>query len=324
MPEANPEAPEPQPHNKPLLTVPEQIAHLKSKGVTFDLCTEQEAARQLREKCQFFRIYAYRNLFDKRVGGEHDGEYANLDFAHLKALSNIDRRLRDALLPMVLDVEHFAKVRLLAAAEDNGEDGYAVMRDYFRDLPDHQHTYVDSELDRRMGDPYSGAIVRKYRNDMPLWVFVEVVPFGTFLRLLQYCANRWEDSGMKDIYHQLGSTRRIRNACAHDACILNELSAQANAEKPPVSLSKALASYGFPKRLRSKWLKSPRMVQVCSLLNLYASIVPTGSTRADRAAGLESLHAALTEAEGLLTVENQAISGLLFIERLTKASGLVR
>ena len=48
MPEANPEAPtpqgNPQARQKPLLTVPEQIEHLKSKGVTFDLCTEQEAA----------------------------------------------------------------------------------------------------------------------------------------------------------------------------------------------------------------------------------------------------------------------------------------
>lgn len=31
--------------------------------------------------------------------------------------------LRDALLPMTLDIEHFTKVRLLAAAEDAGEDG---------------------------------------------------------------------------------------------------------------------------------------------------------------------------------------------------------
>lgn len=326
MPEANLKAPksQPQPHSKPLLTIPDQIAHLKSKGIAFNLCPEKKAARHLREKCQFFRIYSYRNLFDKRVGGMHDGEYANLDFAHLKTLSDIDRQLRDILLPMTLDVEHFAKVHLLAAAEDNGEDGYTVMSNYFRDLPNHQRTYVDSELDRRMEDPYSGAIVRKYRKNMPLWAFIEVVPFGTFLGLLQYCANRWGDLGLKDIYHQLSSTRKIRNACAHDACVLNKLSTQTNEEKASVSLRKALASYGFPKRLRSKWLKNPRMVQICSLLNLYASIVPAGSTRNDGITRLESLQAALAEAEKLLAVENQAISGLLFLERLTKASGLIR
>ena len=44
MSEANQETPEPQqqpkPHGKPLLIIPEQIAHLKAKGVTFNLCSD--------------------------------------------------------------------------------------------------------------------------------------------------------------------------------------------------------------------------------------------------------------------------------------------
>lgn len=31
-------------HVKPLLTVEQQLVHLKAKGVTFDLCNEEEAA----------------------------------------------------------------------------------------------------------------------------------------------------------------------------------------------------------------------------------------------------------------------------------------
>ena len=38
-----PKSAEPQ-HEKPLLTVEEQIAHLKAKGITFDLCGEAEEA----------------------------------------------------------------------------------------------------------------------------------------------------------------------------------------------------------------------------------------------------------------------------------------
>lgn len=157
-----------QPHNKPLLTVPEQIAHLRSKGVTFTLCTEADAARHLHEKCQFFRIYSYRGLFDKCMGGERNGQYANLDFAHLKELSNIDRRLRDVLLPMTLDVEHFTKVRLLAAAEDNGENGHTVMQDYFESLSQGQRSHIKNELNKRTEDPYSGALIHKYLGNMPL------------------------------------------------------------------------------------------------------------------------------------------------------------
>ena len=309
---------------KPLLTVPEQIAHLKSKGVTFELCSEAEAARHLHEKCQFFRIYAYRSLFDKRVDGMHSGEYINLDFAHLKALSNIDRQLRDVLLPMTLDVEHFAKVRLLSAATDNKEDGYSIVNAYLEGSPKSQRIYIANELDKRIRDPYIGSTIRKHRSNIPLWAFVEVVPFGMFLKLFKYCVESWGDTEMKDTYHQLCSTRKLRNACAHDVCILNNLSSQKDGSKSPVSLNKALASYGFSKRLRSRWLKSPYMVQICSLLNLYAFITPNGSTRNDRVASLRIFQSMLSETRKIFPTENQAISSLLFIERLTKASGLIK
>ena len=123
-------------HPKPMLNVDQQIAHMKAKGITFDLVSEAEAAAHLRTKCQFFRVYAYRRNFDRHVGGDRDGQYVGLDFGHLRVLSNLDRKLRDTLLPMALDLEHFAKVRLLAAAEDAGEDGYAVMRGYMASITD--------------------------------------------------------------------------------------------------------------------------------------------------------------------------------------------
>lgn len=101
--------------HKPLLTVGRQIEHLKSKGVTFELCTEEDAARYLSERTYFFKIAAYRVLFDKRVGGPRDGRYVNLDFGHLKALASLDRDLRYALLPLTLDVEHAARTKLCAS-----------------------------------------------------------------------------------------------------------------------------------------------------------------------------------------------------------------
>lgn len=36
---------------KPLLTVEQQMAHMKEKGIIFGLCSEEEAAKHLREKC---------------------------------------------------------------------------------------------------------------------------------------------------------------------------------------------------------------------------------------------------------------------------------
>lgn len=113
---------------KPKLTVEEQIEHLKSKGVTFELCDEGEASRILSEQDHYFRLAAYRVLFPKRVGGKHDGEYAELDFGQLVDLAGIDQELRRFLLPLTLDVENAAKTKLVEKITDNrNEDGYSVL-----------------------------------------------------------------------------------------------------------------------------------------------------------------------------------------------------
>lgn len=311
-------------HPKPMLTVEQQIAHMKAKGITFDLVSEEEAARHLRTKCQFFRIYAYRKLFERRVGGERDGQYIGLDFGHLKALSSIDRELRDVLLEMALDIEHFAKVRLLAAAEDAGEDGYAVMRDYWESLPDEQRDYVRGELDRREGDPYTGDIVRKYRGDMPLWVFTEVVSFGAFQRLMRFCGLRWGDEELLRLHYLQKWVQSARNFAAHGACAINDLNQPPQKRwRAPDELTRAMAALGIPKRLRSRHLRSPRMAQICTLIHLYAQEAPVGKTRAKREASLAALFRELDSLRRILPESNPAVASLEFIRRLTEGEGLL-
>lgn len=61
------EEPDNERRAKPLLTVEQQIAHMKSKGITFELCSEEDTAEHLRTKRQSFRVYAYRRLFDGHI-----------------------------------------------------------------------------------------------------------------------------------------------------------------------------------------------------------------------------------------------------------------
>ena len=47
------------------LTYPEQINHLKKKGITFIGINEAEAITYLKENNNFFKLLAYRKNFDK-------------------------------------------------------------------------------------------------------------------------------------------------------------------------------------------------------------------------------------------------------------------
>lgn len=306
---------------KPLLTVEQQIAHMKSKGITFELCSEEEAAEHLCAKCQFFRVYSYRKLFEKRVGGPRDGQYVNLDFGHLKALSSLDRMLRDVLLPMTLDIEHFAKVRLLAAAEDRGEDGYTVMGEYFASLPESRRDFIEREAGQRRRDPYAGAVVLKYEGDWPLWAFCEVVSFGTFLGVLKFCADRWEDAELLDTHYQYKNSKQVRNAGAHGACILNDIASQDIPARPPAALVNAMTTWGISKRLRVKWLWGRRMIQICSVVYLYATTVLEGSVRSARSRALSELFERVDRSG--LPDENPGVAALRFLRCLTDCAGLL-
>lgn len=167
---------------KPMLDVEEQIEHLKSKGITFELCTEEQAAAYLADRTYLFKLAAYRELFEKRIGGEHDGEYINLDFAYLKELASVDRTLRYTLLPLTLDVEHFARVELMReATERENEDGYAIVSDYMGSLNHNERRRREGEIKALAPDAYCGDLVAKYSlpDRMPLWVLLELVSLAS-------------------------------------------------------------------------------------------------------------------------------------------------
>lgn len=309
--------------DKPMLTIEEQIAHLKEKGVTFDGCAEPDAAAYLADKCQFFKVTAYRKLFDKHVGGKKDGLYINLDFSQLIYLADLDRKLRDTLLPMTLDVEHFAAVGLLKAAESHEEDGYGIIRDYLDSTTASRRRYIENELRSRSADEYCGAVIRKYHDNMPIWAFTEVVSFGTFIGLMKFCAERWEDGEVLESHYLLKKAKSVRNASAHSQCILNELSADESPERVAPAIMQAMATCGIGKRLRSKKMRNPRMAQIATLLYQYNRIVPSGGTLRNRKTALTELFRFFDDSTDMLPESNPAVSSMEFLRRLTAGFGLL-
>ncbi|MBQ5921576.1 MAG: hypothetical protein IIW84_11075, partial [Selenomonadaceae bacterium] len=77
-------------------------------------------------------------------------EYIDLDFAYLKELSLLDVYLRRVMFPIVMDVEHFAKINLLSSLQKNKrEDGYSIVTELFKKQP-----WLAREIERQKA-PYT-------------------------------------------------------------------------------------------------------------------------------------------------------------------------
>ena len=95
---------------------------------------------------------------------------------------------------MCLNIEHFVKVKLLKLISDSDEDGYSVVSDYFASLVQRSNPDVDrakrlnDEINRNCNSVYCGELIEKYNGQYPVWVFLEIISFGSFIDFYSFCS----------------------------------------------------------------------------------------------------------------------------------------
>lgn len=257
---------------KPWLTPTQQIAHLESKGVSFDIMNKQDAENYLTNNTNYFRLRSYRSNFAKVSGGPNDGKYIGLDFGMLVDLSIIDMRLRNEMLPITLDIEHFAKLRLMNKAEEHQEDGYDIVKDFL-----HQQesigTHVYQEIDQAKSSPYTCGLVSS-RPDyaFPVWELIEIITFGRFVHLYKFCADRFDDRHMRSDFYILQGVKGLRNGCAHNNCIINDMKVGSSPHKPQARVKSALGQIGVGVDMQRTKLSNERMQQVAAALYMHREL----------------------------------------------------
>lgn len=259
---------------KPMLAPSELIDHLEEKGVKFKLISKNDAQKYLEENNNYFKLVSYRKNFPKYEEGKNCGRYINLDFQMLIDLSIIDMKIRKTMLSIVLDVEHYAKVKLLSKIEKSSKDGYTIIEKYINDLKNkNEYEYLEKELLKNKTGTYCGDLVTKYNGEYPVWVFIEIIPFGRFIKFYRFVSEELKDNKMKNESYILMNVRELRNACAHNNCIINDL--RASTSKYPVNyrIVDEIAKLGISKKIRDNKLSNTRMQQLISLLYLDKNIV---------------------------------------------------
>ena len=255
---------------RPKLSIPAQIKDMKGAGITFDIISEADARRYLETYTYYFRIKAYAKNYEKYISTEKQGQYINLDFAYLVDLSEIDALFRDLIIKMILNLEHFLKVKLLSEFNMTHEDGYEIIQDLFSMQPE-----LKSKIEEEKSNTStSNELIAKYKDSWAIWNILEVISLGTLAELYALFNNR---NGIKDSLPRLiHPVRMLRNAAAHNNCLINRLRPPYSRGIPPnYDLRNELTnSIKISRKSIDNKLVHPFIHDFAVLLFLYSRIVP--------------------------------------------------
>lgn len=262
---------------KPMLTPEEQIALLKTKGVTFDSHSKETAVAILSRTNTFLHIAAFRKMFQKYENGNKAGCYINLDFADLLYLNEVDEELRRFFQVISNNIERIAKTQLIAKISNSeDEDGYSIVVDFMKAQTKSYRKSIEKNLNARTAssersDVYLGSLIEHYRTAMPVWVLLEIVPFGTLLAFMLFCARRWEDKELQVLHYALTDVKAVRNCCSHGSCIINGFT---DKQKTPFATSSLVfdwfTTHGIKNSsARRTKLANRRMQQLVTALTVF-------------------------------------------------------
>lgn len=272
---------------KPKLEPEKIIEKIKNeKGITFNFISEEEAIEYLRHHNNYYRIASYRKNYDKKTTGEEKGKYINLDFSNLVDLSIIDMRIRFLIIHMCLDVEHDLKIRLLNDITSNSsEDGYSVVVDFLQ-----SNEFLYEDIYKKRKSTYVGDLINKFFSfdthinvngkvifdsvdvRCPIWAFVEIISFGEFIKFYDFYYSNSASQNFPIPISLLNPVKSIRNACAHNNCIINNL--RSGFTKPGKVVSSFISNISdISKAERKKYLSVRPIFEFICLLIVYDKIV---------------------------------------------------
>ena len=250
---------------KLIKTSDELIEHMKNKGIKFNIINEIEAKFFLENNNYYFKLAAYRNNYLKKS----NGEYINLEFAYLRELSIIDMELRHLVLEMALDIEHSLKVILLNDIANNFKNNsYDIVSSF---LTDNQK--ISQDIERHSTSNYCGDLINKYSPNFPIWVLLEIISFGDLVKFYNFYSKNYKK--LKD-RKLLYSIRQIRNAAAHNNCLIYNLKSTNSKTKLSINtkVNKYVSSFKkIKKDTRKKKLRIKFFEDFITLLYAYKIFV---------------------------------------------------
>lgn len=270
---------------RPMMNISEMVSYLKQKNIKFDLISEEDAETYLKYNNNYYNITAYKHNFQKypSPAGKYEGLYQDLDFAYLKDMAIIDHRTRLLLFKMIIDIEHYLKIKILNTIETiEEEDGYKIVNLYLeKDFNDEKFPKrVHNSIFKKVGNEYYQKIFSKYDVDkdkklenIPIWEFLEIITFGELVNFYDFYTKEYNlvDEN-RDVYI-LRDIVKLRNAVAHNTCVLSELNKKDNDYPASYKIVQYLKDCNIGKVTRNNKLSNSRIRQITCTLYMFNEIV---------------------------------------------------
>lgn len=272
------------------LTVEEQIQDMADKNIQFELYSKEDAKKFLKYNNYYFKLKSYARNYNMNAQTK---KYYNLDFAYPVELSKLDMYIRKIILELSLDVEHYLKVRLMNDLSDNPkEDGYNIVKLFLQ-----YHPNAGADIQSK-ADKYSfcSDLAEKHLNEykepnkLAVWNIAELLSFGNFIELYELYYQMYPSFNYSDY---LKSIKFIRNAAAHNNCILSTLRKPNSLKK--FSKTKKLANIlgKIPEfrelDSRDAMMKNPVIHDFVTLLFVYNDVMKISATKSIRNKKMEEI-----------------------------------
>lgn len=197
-------------------SVDEQLKNLEDKNVQFNIISKEEAREYLQCNTYYFKLKSYEKSFEYNVS---KNQYINLGFAYLVELAKLDMYLRELIIRISLHTEHFLKVKLMDDLTKNEkEDGYHIVRELFSKYP-----FMVDHINQKKYNSACADLIHKYENNWAAWTLIEVLSFGDFIKLYELYYSLYPEQVNEVVSDLIWPLKFIRNASAHNNCLLNTL-----------------------------------------------------------------------------------------------------
>lgn len=269
----------PDENRLPKLSIDEQTDHLIiAHGITFNIKGIDAAKKFLSENNYYHKLKAYASNYSKYNDNKNPlyGKYCDLDFEYLVELSVLDMYLRRYIIEMSLNIEHFLKVRLINDITNNeAEDAYNIVNKYLAEISEQKRKEIDAKINNYYCNRYNSHGLK----DLPAWELVEVLSFGDFIQFYElYYSYYPSKDNMKN---NLKPVQWLRNAAAHNNCIINDLSVP---KKSFFAINKKVNTFvsgidGISENSRTKKLRNKSMHDFVVMLYVFNKVVTSEKQR---------------------------------------------